>query len=151
MSAAIALTGIVALITGCPRQLLCLLVMELVKRFLNTFSYQLLQFSLTASSFSCKNVLGHIPFSFRSPLKTFCEQRCAVQTIFCVKPPSKAYSLAASAFLESGSLCPFLLFTTVFRGSLSNVCLVLSFYQRFWNMYIPFCEIYYTLSFNVTL
>ena len=35
-----------------------------------------------------------------------------------VAPPRKAYSLTSSAFLESGTPCPFLLFTPVFRGSL---------------------------------
>ena len=35
-----------------------------------------------------------------------------------VAPPRKAYSLTSSAFLESGTTCPFLLFTPVFRGSL---------------------------------
>ena len=53
----------------------------------------------------------------RSPLKTSCERKCAVRTIFVVKPPRKAYSLTSSAFLESGTPCPFLLFTPVFRGS----------------------------------
>ena len=53
-----------------------------------------------------------------SPLKTSCERKCAVRTIFVVKPPRKAYSLTSSAFLEAGTPCPFLLFTPVFRGSL---------------------------------
>ena len=35
-----------------------------------------------------------------------------------VAPPRKAYSLTSSAFLESGTPCPFLLFTPVFRGFL---------------------------------
>ena len=35
-----------------------------------------------------------------------------------VAPPRKAYSLTSSAFLESGTPCPFLLFAPVFRGSL---------------------------------
>ena len=40
-----------------------------------------------------------------------------------VAPPRKAYSLTSSAFLESGTPCPFLLFTPVFRGSLKlHVC-----------------------------
>ena len=33
-----------------------------------------------------------------------------------VAPPRKAYSLTSSAFLESGTPCPFLLFAPVFRG-----------------------------------
>ena len=53
-----------------------------------------------------------------SPLKTSCERKCAVRTIFVVKPPRKAYSLTSSVFLESGTPCPFWLFTPVFRGSL---------------------------------
>ena len=52
-----------------------------------------------------------------SPLKTSCERKWAVRAIFVVKPPRKAYSLTSSAFLESGTPCPFLLFTPVFRGS----------------------------------
>ena len=54
---------------------------------------------------------------YRSPLKTSCERKCAVRAIFVVKPPRKAYSLTSSAFLESGTPCPFLLFAPVFRGS----------------------------------
>ena len=57
---------------------------------------------------------------YRSPLKTSCERKCAVRAIFVVKPPRKAYSLTSSAFLESGTPCPFLLFTSVFRGSLKQ-------------------------------
>ena len=53
----------------------------------------------------------------RSPLKTSCERKCAVRAIFVIKPPRKAYSLTSSAFLESGTPCPFLLFAPVFRGS----------------------------------
>ena len=34
-----------------------------------------------------------------------------------VAPPRKAYSLTLSDFLESGTLCPFLIFAPVFRGS----------------------------------
>ncbi len=41
-----------------------------------------------------------------------------MRAIFVVKPPRKAYSLTSSAFLESGTPCPFLLFAPVFRGSL---------------------------------
>ena len=52
-----------------------------------------------------------------SPLKTSCERKCAVRAIFVVKPPRKAYSLTSSTFLEAGTPCPFLLFTSVFRGS----------------------------------
>ena len=61
---------------------------------------------------------GGYGFEIRSPLKTSCERKCAVRTIFVVKPPRKAYSLTSSAFLEAGTPCPFLLFTPVFRGSL---------------------------------
>ena len=46
MSAAVALTGFVALITRCSCQLLGFLVKELIQRFLNAFPYQFLQFSL---------------------------------------------------------------------------------------------------------
>ena len=37
-----------------------------------------------------------------------------------VAPPRKAYSLTSSAFLESGTPCPFLLFAPVFRGDHNN-------------------------------
>ena len=59
------------------------------------------------------------------------KRKWAVRAIFVVKPPRKAYSLTSSAFLESGTPCPFLLFTPVFRGSLilaqlcrQNICIL---------------------------
>ena len=64
---------------------------------------------------------GRVPYIaglLWSPLKTSCERKCAVRAIFVVKPPREAYSLTSSAFLESGTPCPFLLFAPVFRGSL---------------------------------
>ena len=63
------------------------------------------------------NALFHGLCYLWSPLKTSCERKWAVCAIFVVKPPRKAYSLTSSAFLESGTPCPFLLFTPVFRGS----------------------------------
>ena len=54
-------------------------------------------------------------------LKTLFERKTAVHAVYCVKPPSKAYSLALSAFLVADALWQFCLFKPVFRDAHNKI------------------------------